>query len=362
MYLDVDINAPGWLYIYEYYPPGGSLSGQWIAYKWQLKPGGDWRLGPFSAIDNEPQGQHVYRLWFYANGQWANPDPAQSLIYWDYLKTLPELRIDSFTASPLEVKVGDKVRLSWSVYGAQSLEIPGVGPVQGSAGTVDITPDKTANFVLLATGLDGRQIQSGAVTVTVLPAKPVTSIPTPPVPPATTPPAQGPSFFEQLAKFVSNPLGLITSIVITAILIGLVFLAYRVYARRRQDAENAETEIPLLPATQEATLPTYERSIEARARLLIPNGMEITLAGIDRTVGRADLARALDLDTLALISQSQFQVTYGDGHYSIEDPESTNGTLLNGIDIKSRGQFALSDGDVIEPAGAIHLRFAASTN
>jgi len=87
-YLNVDINAPGWLYIYEYYPPANE-TGRWIAYKWQLNEPGQWRLGPFRPGEDEPEGQHIYRLRFYSNGQWeAGSDGAQksSLVYWNYEK------------------------------------------------------------------------------------------------------------------------------------------------------------------------------------------------------------------------------------------------------------------------------------
>ena len=63
-FLDIDINAPGWLYIYEYYPAGSNPLGKWIAYKWRLKESGMWNLGPFSATGDEPEGQHTYRVWF----------------------------------------------------------------------------------------------------------------------------------------------------------------------------------------------------------------------------------------------------------------------------------------------------------
>ena len=74
-HLDVDINMPGWLYIYDYFPFGESLQGQWIAYKWQLRESGVWRLGPFTASDNLPEGLHIYRIWFYSDGQWATEEP-----------------------------------------------------------------------------------------------------------------------------------------------------------------------------------------------------------------------------------------------------------------------------------------------
>ncbi|MBN1691907.1 MAG: FHA domain-containing protein [Dehalococcoidia bacterium] len=88
-YLDVDINMPGWLYIYEYYPAAGDDQGRWIAYKWQLTEQGQWRLGPFRPGEDEPEGQHIYRLFFYGNGQWAadsGKEQRSSLVYWNYIK------------------------------------------------------------------------------------------------------------------------------------------------------------------------------------------------------------------------------------------------------------------------------------
>lgn len=110
-YLDVDINAPGWLYIYEYFPSDSSLEGRWIAYKWQLPQSGIWRLGPFSAADDEPEGQHIYRIWFYSDDQWAAEDPTlpqSNLVYWTYSKGQPAGQQPPL-APDKEVKGFDKV-------------------------------------------------------------------------------------------------------------------------------------------------------------------------------------------------------------------------------------------------------------
>lgn len=361
-YLDIDINSPGFLYIYEYYPPDNNPSGHWLAYKWQLRQGGVWRLGPFNAVDKEPEGQRVYRTWFYSNGQWASVDARYSLIYWDYLKNLPELKIHYFTASPMEITEGDKVTLSWSVQGARSIEISMAGPISGTIGSTVVTPGSTTGYKLLATGLDGRQLQSGTVTVMVTTAGPAAP-PGPPSPPTPTLPAIQPSFLDELGKFATNPLGLPATMVSLTILAVLIFLVIRTYSKRLMAGEKAAPEeIPFIPTTgQEEIPPISDRQAEeVRARLLLPGGLDIRLVGGGKVIGRADLARSLDLDTLTLISQNQFQVTYNDGHYFIEDGESTNGTVLNGIDIRGKGVFILKDSDIIEPAGAVQLKFSVS--
>ena len=93
------------------------------------------------------------------------------------------------------------------------------------------------------------------------------------------------------------------------------------------------------------------------ARIVLPNGMEISLAGGSTVIGRGDLARALSPDELGLISRRHFEIKSEDEQFYIEDMESANGTMLNGEDISGKGPVSLNDDDVIEPAGAIQLKF-----
>ncbi|WP_342786154.1 FHA domain-containing protein [Thermofilum sp.] len=45
----------------------------------------------------------------------------------------------------------------------------------------------------------------------------------------------------------------------------------------------------------------------------------------------------------------------------MEDSSSTNGTLLNGRQIRGMGMQELKDGDVISPAGVINLVFRTAS-
>jgi hypothetical protein len=256
-YLDLDINTPGWLYIYEYFPPGGDFQGQWIAYKWQLPESGLWRLGPFTLTANEPEGQHIYRLWFYSDGQWAagDPDnPQNNLVYWTYSKGKP--------AEP----------------------VPPPSP---------ITPAKEAEF----------------------PIKPV-----------------------------------VLGASLLVVIVGLALLTVYVWRRRSQDSVSSTGKAE--PEELSAALPSA-----IRAKIALPNGIEILLAGKGRVIGRGDLARALSLDDLGLISRRHFEVKLDDEQFYVEDLGSTNGTHLNGKDISGQGPVRLDDGDIIEPAGAVPLKF-----
>jgi hypothetical protein len=271
-YMDVDINMPGWLYIYEYFLIGDDLQGKWIAYKWQLLESGIWRLGPFTAGNNEPEGQRIYRLWFYGDSQWAaenRAEPQNNLIYWTYSKGKPAEQ-----------------------------------------------PDEQ-----------------------ILPQ-----------PPPTTSEEAGPS--DKAYKLITQPLVLVLgSLFLIVIVVGGLYIYWR-YARRRR---NQDTESANESDTQE--LSEVLPSDIASAKIVLPNGIEIQLDGNGRVIGRGDLARALGLDELGLISRRHFQVKEQNGQFYIEDLDSGNGTKLNGEEISDKGQVGLNDDDIIEPAGAIQLKF-----
>jgi len=156
------------------------------------------------------------------------------------------------------------------------------------------------------------------------------------------------------AGFPATVLGIITRPVVGASLL-VVILALAllpVYLRRwrKQDktsspdgSETAELSAPLLSA--------------AKAKIMLPNGIDIQLSGKGRVIGRGDLARALSLDDLGLVSRRHFEVKLDGEQFYVEDLSSANGTRLNGKDISGKGPIGLDDNDVIEPAGTAHLKF-----
>jgi len=332
-YLDIDINAPGWLYIYEYYPKGSNPGGQWIAYKWRLKESGTWKLGPFSASAVEPEGQHIYRIWFYSGGQWAGEDPnaqKNTVITWTYSPDTPALKIVSFEINPPTVNAEEGTLLFWDVQGADSVEISGVGALAGPGGTLMIKPTATTTYVLTIRDSGGKTL-SQAATVTVRPL----------------------TFAAQAMKLLGNPL----TPIIAAAAVAIIVLAF-VLLRRRQAAQNEAKEPLSLPVPQSPEKKEASRHrVAAKAVLELPGGLEIRIAGDARSVGRADLARELEIDRLGRISRQHFRITFREEQFFIEDPGSTGGTLLNGTEIRERGEVSLKDDDLIEPAGAIKLRF-----
>jgi len=268
-YLEVDINAPGWLYIYEHFPEGTAPPGRWLAYKWQLPQSGVWRLGPFAPGEDEPEGQHIYEILFYSNGRWAGDDseqPQGKLIYWTYT-------------------------------GEESAE----APVE----------------------------QQGAHA---LPATP------------------GGKFTDRLCALLASPLAALIgfSALLLLALAPLGLYLYRRYAR---------WETPPPARTKLEGMPPPAPEATPRGKIALPNGMEILLDGGGRVIGRGDLARALEIQKLALVSRRHLEIKAQQGQFYIEDLGSANGTRLNGVDIKGKGQVALNHEDVIELAGVIRLKF-----
>lgn len=72
--------------------------------------------------------------------------------------------ISSFYASPTSITSGQSSTLSWSVTGATSLSISGIGAVTGTS--VSVTPTQTTTYTLTATNAQGSVTANATITVT----------------------------------------------------------------------------------------------------------------------------------------------------------------------------------------------------
>ncbi len=293
----IDINLPGWLYIYEYYPSGIATPEQWVAYKWQPGQSGVWQIGPFTAAANQPVGKHIYRIWFYAEGKWASTE---------------------------DPKVHYK-DLEWTyIQGAPAMVTP-------------VTP-----------------------------------------PASTTPaPAKQDNNDNPLFKFLTNPFVLLAgpSVIVVIIILLRYFISGAldrkavpdlIAAPVKKDAGKALEKTPDRTPKKIAGEAEQEKTPEpepegalvvASARLVLPGDLVIKLNGKARTIGRADLGRVMELDQLGAISRKHFKITFDQDSFFIEDNGSANGTSLNGKPIAGQGPVKLNDGDLVEPADAVSLKF-----
>jgi hypothetical protein len=93
-----------------------------------------------------------------------------------------------------------------------------------------------------------------------------------------------------------------------------------------------------------------------KAKMIMPSGAEILLAGAPVFIERSDFEGTLSNDILMRISRQHILITYSRGKYYLKDygrdgKGSTNHTNLNGVDIYGKRKKALKDGDKIELAG-----------
>ncbi|MEM1542887.1 MAG: FHA domain-containing protein [Ignisphaera sp.] len=118
-----------------------------------------------------------------------------------------------------------------------------------------------------------------------------------------------------------------------------------------------ETVVVKAPGTVVMTRPTGE-TMTYIAGFRVGERM-IPIRSLPQTFGREDFRGFIPEDALSFISRNHFEIRYdySRGRFLIEDMGSTNGTLLNGEEIKGKGPQELKDGDIVSPAGTVNLRF-----
>lgn len=77
----------------------------------------------------------------------------------------PGPRTIRFTANPMTINRGQKSTLSWQTSDAESVEIVGVGTYTGNTGSVDVTPEVTTPYTLIARSRVGQTTSVATVTV-----------------------------------------------------------------------------------------------------------------------------------------------------------------------------------------------------
>ncbi len=91
------------------------------------------------------------------------------------------------------------------------------------------------------------------------------------------------------------------------------------------------------------------------ARLVSATGTAMPVIG--GAMGRRNFQALTSPDMAGTISRQHLRITFEDRRYFIEDLGSTNGTRLNGSEIRGNGKRPIEDGDDIEVAGALKMTF-----
>jgi hypothetical protein len=113
------------------------------------------------------------------------------------------------------------------------------------------------------------------------------------------------------------------------------------------------------PAPVAAPPPPPQETMLYIARLETRDGKIVPITSVRQVFGRKDFEKLVDPVLARAISREHFTVFYDfrAGKFFIEDRSSTNGTLLNGTNIRGKGPVELKEGDTISPAGVLHLTF-----
>ena len=110
-------------------------------------------------------------------------------------------------------------------------------------------------------------------------------------------------------------------------------------------------------AVEEQPAPPPPAPAVPGARLVLPSAREIALSEPEVTIGRGDFLQELSPEEAKYLSREHIRITYENGKYYILDEGSTNGTKLNGLEIKEQGKKELNDNDEIVLADTITVTF-----
>jgi len=412
-YLIVSFNGPGYFYLWEYYPSGTSPHGHWLCYRWYRPHAGVWKIGPFAAQSFDPAGRYYWKMWFLSGHSWSTRSLSFNYTRSYYPPDIPGLipepisppSINSFNANKSSFETGETAILTWTTTNASSVTIsPGIGAVAAS-GSTTVTPAATTIYTLVASGKSGSPVSSTA-TITVMPRVPpslsvgqatiqsgkstslswnapgaihvlITDVSNAGIsgtiqvsPDKTTTYTLTATYIDATAQsvsatvYVEQPLpyllyAFIALLVIAAIVIVALLIRRPAKARRVQGSDTQAGHITQTEETRSTdTLPVTTPVVEAvPATLTMPDGNEILLAGNARSFGRQDFEGSMPNDQVCYISRQHINIWYENGQYFIEDRSSTNGTKINGTDIKGTGRHVLADVDAIELAGKLTITF-----
>jgi len=95
----------------------------------------------------------------------------------------------------------------------------------------------------------------------------------------------------------------------------------------------------------------------ARPRLRLNDNGEIYLTAETKWLGRDELSGIVPERDLRYISRQHVIIGFESGQYYVEDQGSTNGTRLNGLQIRGKGKYRLHHGDQIQLADVVTLTF-----
>jgi len=131
------------------------------------------------------------------------------------------------------------------------------------------------------------------------------------------------------------------------------------------------------PTPAPAPAPSFETQVVQPGTIMIraPTGETMTLTAVlqagtrnipitrlPQVFGRSDFVDVAPREVINAISRRHFEIgyDYAQGTFYIQDLGSTNGTYVNGVDIRGKGLVPLRNGDRINVAGVLDLTFVSA--
>ena len=278
--------------------------------------------------------------------------------------------ISSFTADPSYIQPGQSAVLRWTVINASNITIsPSVGSVPNT-GVYTVMPAYTTTYTLTASGSGGSVTASTTVTVEQYYSTYTTGGSVSSAGAGNTAATGTGTVVTSGVNASSSPA--LNLWLLYALMIGLLAVAAGViitllmrkpanaYAGRSTGTHAGYLSSSTAPAaTLAATGTPMTTPLAARpsAKFTSEGGKEISLNAAGQSLGRSDLHGLAAPGKADLLSRQHFSLSYENGDYYIEDRGSTNGTRLNGSDIRGKGKQLLKDGDKIDLAGALTINF-----
>ncbi len=142
---------------------GTDVDGQVVAYRWRSDRDGV--IGTQANFQTTTLSVGNHAIFFMVQDNTGVWSPEVEGFVTVLAKVIPPAQINSFTASPPTITVGDSTILSWSVTNATSVSIDqGIGTVQAS-GSITVTPSMTTTYKISATGEGSTATSQLTVTV-----------------------------------------------------------------------------------------------------------------------------------------------------------------------------------------------------
>lgn len=274
--------------------------------------------------------------------------------------------VNAFSASPSYIKPGETATLVWTVSDVLERSVtvtisPEIGSVPAS-GSYVVSPTSTTTYTLTATNEDGTVTASTTITVATPAA---TTTVTPETSSGAASGTGGGSTFSLSFGDGFSPRLLY---VLLAALMAAATVAAIVFVTRKPAlayaADTAGTRLGTLSCTASTRSAgesngTRTATLGSGPGLVAPDGKEVSLPANGGVLGRKDFRSLVEAEKAAMISREHIRLYCEGGSYYIEDSSSTNGTELNGSDIRGEGKQPLKDGDEIRLANVLTLTFRA---